>query len=429
MAKILQEIISMDGEVVLVAGSDIRRSKDAKTFVFLWNYLLKKGWTLVADFVLNFLGHLVFLPLGEVQDNQDFLEAIHSLDPAILISTADAFNHQLASFAKKRGIPFFLVVTDIAVYYDLVHPFALHVCYLEETKHALQSFELTHPYYESIHEKTTLGAKLSYLLRVYGTFLRRGVRRSMYQKPSPSSLEKNAVTCLVTGPLAEKKHFEKKDAKQLKGKYQIKKDIPTVLLASGSLGGKLLETMVRHLKKKMDIPLNLLVMCGNDQNLYERMQTEKKDHSFVTLYPFPFTSSFDEFLEMADCILIRPSAGVFMECLVKRKPVVTFKRATSNDRGTLHILSTYQVGRICEGYGDLVSSLKDVLEKKVFYEEKIAAFLSRYPSTWEEKQALVKDFLWARQNKEVSHDSDKGSEDKRRQTGVHKASSLTLPRR
>ncbi len=395
MANILKEILlDEDVEVILGAGSNMRGESDVKFFVDMWNYFLRKNWIRMADFAVNLLAHLIFIPLGEVLNTREFLNQLDNIKPDIIVCTADAFSRQLGNYASRNHIPFFIFITDIAIFYDLVHPYAMHICYFEETARAVRTYDFNQPYFNGIIDgDSPPAARLSFLFRTCGGFLLKGIRKSMYRNVLDSLPQLNHAKCLCIGALAEKKHFASHDVSALKAKYQVRTEAETVLLASGSLGGNLLQDVIDHLDNHCTRPLNLLVMCGHDADLYRKVSKSSNRNPRLNVMPFAYTSDFDEFMVMADCVIIRPSAGIFMESLIKKKPVISFKLATTNDRGTLAIINKYQLGKVCADYQDVTPCLNMVLDNKEVYIENIEKLLSSYPLDWEEKIAILKELI------------------------------------
>lgn len=395
MAGIMKEILHNENvECIMLAGSDLLGTSDIKIFVSMWNYFMKKNWIRSADIMINYLARIVLTLIGEITHSRHFLERIEQIKPDIIICCADLFNRALGNYARQNNLPFFIFITDISVFYDLIHPEAIHICYFEETAHAIRNFDFNRIYYQSkVDEDSAWAARMGFLFGNYGEFLFKGIRSSLFRNPDQHYPEKNLANYFCIGALAEEKHFAVKDASALKLKYGIPPDLDTILLASGSMGGKLLQDVINLLDKQAGRSLNVLVMCGNDDGLYMKLTNTSFCNRLINIMPFTFTLNFDEFLEMADCAIIRPSAGIFIECLIKKTPVITFKLAASNDRGSLAIIDKYQVGKVCHHYRDLCQNINDILDNKKHYRNNIEKFLAIYPRTWEEKSAALRNLI------------------------------------
>lgn len=399
MANILKSILQENNtEVILAAGSDLLETSDIKLSVSLWNYVIRKNWIRTANIAINYIARIIFPVIGEITHSKHLFEEIDKLKPDIIICTVDVFNRSLGNYAQRHNIPFYIFITDIAIFFDLVHPYATHIIYFQETANAVRNIDFSRIYFrEKVDEYSPFRARMSFLFGNYAEFLLKGIS-SLYRNPQQLLPELNQAEYLCVGPLAEKKHFAVKDRINLKQKYQVPSGVDTVLLASGSLGGKLLQDVIDRLESHCNRPLNLLVMCGHDEGLYQKLNHFQKHNSKLNILPFAFTNDFDEFLEIADCAIIRPSAGVFMESLIKKTPVITFALVADNDRGSLTIINKYQVGKVCRHYSDLVQCIDIILDNKKQYQKNIDKLLSAYPKNWEEKSLVLKELIMKQQN-------------------------------
>jgi UDP-N-acetylglucosamine:LPS N-acetylglucosamine transferase len=124
--------------------------------------------------------------------------------------------------------------------------------------------------------------------------------------------------------------------------------------------------------------------------------------------PLKFINNFDELLSAADCVIGRPSAGIFIESLVNRTPEITFRTATSNDLGTLTMIEKYELGRVVENKNEIVEALEDILNNKESYFSNIEMLLNSYCKTYEDKKEILKEIILNQRtfNYEVSEDYD-----------------------
>lgn len=391
MARIIEEMLRReDVEIIIRAGSDLLGASDIQTVVNVWNYFIRRNWIRSVDLLINFACRLLVLPVGEITHSTASFEEI---DPHIIICTADVYNRRLGALAARRGIPFYIFITEISIFIDLVSPHAVHLCYFEETCRAVRSFDFSMTYFRCGLDHTAAWTrKAAYVLRFYYDYILKGYKNSIFRDPGQTLPRLNEARCRAVGPLAERKYFTAGDAASLKKKYGLPDGADTVLAASGSLGGRFLFDVLRSLRDAGPRLLNLLLMCGNDRETYQQALAFRSTGG-LNILPFGYTNEFDEFLEMADCVVMRPSAGVFMESLIKKKPVITFDLATSNDKGTLSIVRQYQVGEVCGNIRELAAAVNTVLEHKNFYRKNIERLLDLYPTTWEEKKTLLRELV------------------------------------
>ena len=398
MTRILEEILreQSDVEVVCCAGSDLLHSTSVETLVELWNTLIRKNRIRTVDALLNYFVRLAVFPWLEISDTAKLFQALDELHPDCVISTADGFNKALGAYTVEKNIPFFILITDIAVFADLVHPAATHICYFDETVKAIQDYDLTLTYFShTLNASTRWPEKLRYVAKYYWDFLACAYRNRIYRSTTTKPVRNNGVSCLTIGPLAESKHFRKKEHEALRTRLNLRPEADAVLIASGSIGGQYLFETVEILEREYTRPADLLVMCGNDDVIFESLQKRAMGDK-IRMYPFQFVDNFDEFLAAADCVVMRPSAGIFIETLLDRTPVVAFGRTPSNDYGSIAMIEKYGLGEVCNSPESLPGVLHKVAVNRPKYVEHINQLLEGYPGVFEEKGALLVEAVRAR---------------------------------
>lgn len=403
MANILSDMLKGDDvEIVSLAGSDMQKTNDVYTIVKLWNFLIRKNLIKTCDFILNFFTRTFALPIVEVKQTENFLNALDKEKPDIIISTADGFNKVLGTYAAERKIPFYIFITEISTFIDLICPYATHICYFNETPEAIRSYDFDLAYFShTINKESTWLDNLKYVLKAHNEFIIHAHKNPIFKDPIRSLEQLNNAKCEVIGPLAEKKHFTHKNVDEVKKKYSIPDDRDTVLIVSGSIGGEFLTEMVETICKYYEKPLNLLVMCGRDIKIYEKAKSMQDPSGMINIMPFGFTDRFDEFIAASDCLIARPSAGIFIESLLNKTPMVTFDRVTSNDRGTLTMIEKYSIGEICSDEDELIPALDKLLENKETYKSNIEKLLRNYYSSYEKKQAAIRELILEDQEKPI----------------------------
>lgn len=397
MANILKDMLEgEDVEILVEAGSDIQQTNDVYTVVKLWNYFIRKNLIRACDVIVNFGLRMLVLPFMEANQDEVFIQKLDMIKPDIIISTADGFNKAIGGYTSVRNIPFYIFITEISTFNDLVNPFATHICYFDETPEAIRSYNFENAYFSyRLDEETTFLEKVKYVVRAYNDFVFHGRSNSIYRNPNKKLQRMNNAKCEVIGPLAEKKHFIPKDQEEMIEKLQLPKGRDNVILVSGSIGGKFLLEMVKSITTACTRPLNLLVMCARDREVYGEIIKcrETNANALINIMPYEYINNFDEFLAAADCLIARPSAGIFIESLLNRTPMITFEVATSNDKGTLTMINKYEIGEVCSGKKDVVASMEKLLKNKEQYRENMNKLLSGYYETYEEKKAALRSII------------------------------------
>lgn len=413
MASILEDMLKGEEvEVIKCAGSEMINDNSLNAVIKLWNYCIKKNLIKTVDLLLNFIVRIFILPFIEVNSTEPYYKKLEEINPDIIICTADGFNRAIGTYAKEKGIPFYIFITEVSIFIDLVNPYATHLCYFNETGEAIRSYNFNDTYYSyELNPSTTFLDKVKYILKYYKDFVLFGYKNSIFRNPDRNLQQLNNAKFEVVGPLAEKKHFRVKDNEEIieiKEKFGLNNGKDIVILASGSIGGKLLTEILQVILKASKRPMNLVVICGRDEDTYNKLVNLTYDNEYISLMPFKFIENFDELLSAADCIIGRPSAGIFIESILNKTPEITFRTATSNDIGTLTMIEKYDLGKVVESKKEVVEALEDILSNKESYRLNIENLINSYCKTYEDKKDLLKDIILNQHafNYEVSEDFD-----------------------
>lgn len=397
MANILNDMLGgEDVEILVKAGSDIQETNDVYTIVKLWNYFIKKNLIRSCDVLINFALRMLILPFMEAKQDAVFMEKLEKIKPDIIISTADGFNKAIGAYTSANNIPFYIFITEISTFSDLVCPYATHICYFDETPEAIRSYNFENAYFSyRMDEETTFLEKVKYVFRAYNDFVIHGRSNSIFRNPDRKLVRMNNAKCEVIGPLAEKKHFTPKDSREMIKKLQLPEGRDNVIIVSGSIGGGFILEMVKRITDAYTKPVNLLVMCARDKDVYNKVVEYKNSNKneVINIIPYEYINNFDEFLTAADCLIARPSAGTFIESLLNKIPMITFDLVTSNDKGSLTMINKYKIGEVCSSKKELVPAMEKLLASKEEYKENINKLLANYYETYEQKRAALRSII------------------------------------
>ena len=391
MVRILEEILrgESDIEVICHAGSDLLHSTSVGAIVTLWNFLIRRNRIYTADILLNYFVRLAVFPWLEISDTAKLFRAIDRLQPDCIISTADGFNKALGTYCQNKTIPFFIFITEISLFADLVHPAATHICYFEETVRAIRDYDFSMVYYSPCPDALTgWYEKMQYVARYYWDFVCCGYKNRIFRSTTSLPVRDNGASCLSIGPLAERKHFQQKNHEMLRRRLRLRLEADVILIASGSIGGQYLFETVNILEREYGRPAELLVMCGNDRKSFDLLQ-QRVNADRIRVYPFAYVDNFEEYLAAADCVVMRPSAGIFIESLMDRTPVVAFGKTTSNDYGSIAMIEKYGVGEVFYSIRSLPTLVSRVAVHRSRYVERINRLLEQYPGDFDAKGALL----------------------------------------
>ncbi|MBC1235883.1 hypothetical protein [Nostoc sp. 2RC] len=359
-----------------------------KTWVRAWNFLINRNWINVADVLINYLMRFILLPIGEVSSVAAMHQTLDEIAPDIVICTADTAAKSLGSWAKEKQIPFLIVITDLAVFIDLVCPNAIHICYFHETVNAVQSFPFTLTYWA---DELNRHSKFSQQIRFIGKYLYDFViwypQNRIYRNIDRDYQSKNQARCEVIGPLREAKHFAIKEQNKLRDRLQLSPTDSCILIISGSFGGNFCTKYLKYLQSLFLDSLFIIVACGRDEKLRIQVEQIAKQNLNGKVRSLGFVDNLHEWMSAVDIILARPSAGVLLESMLARTPLLLTKKAAANDRGTISFVEKYQLGECFTNRQDLQLKIKRLLDEKEQYQNRIEALLKKYPSTFEEQSA------------------------------------------
>ncbi|MFP4473872.1 MAG: MGDG synthase family glycosyltransferase [Candidatus Omnitrophota bacterium] len=139
----------------------------------------------------------------------------------------------------------------------------------------------------------------------------------------------------VTGIPTVRKFSVPKERKALCGRLDIRPDIFTVLIATGSFGMGPIEEVVDSLEG-----IQMLVICGHNQNLYQRLS--QKDEPL--LRPYGFVHNMDELMGAADMMITKPGGLSISEALVSGLPLIFFSAIPGQEEHNVKVLAQYGVG-------------------------------------------------------------------------------------
>lgn len=107
----------------------------------------------------------------------------------------------------------------------------------------------------------------------------------------------------------------KEEARKLLG---LNVDTNTILIMSGSMGYGNMTEVVRRIDA-LEMPLQLLIVCGNNKKMYKKLE------AFTFLHPthlFGFVDNVDVMMDAADCIVSKPGGLTTSETLAKKLPMI-----------------------------------------------------------------------------------------------------------
>jgi len=393
MARILYAILAKEPgvDVSMLAGNELLGESRTPFTARAWNFFLRNNYIFCADAVLNFAARLLLLPAAETLLAPRFYQALDEWAGDVIISTADVYNKALGTWAGERKKDFFIFLTDISIFLDLTHPRATHLVYFDETHSAVHSYDYAAAYYaHSLGRHIRFAEAARYIAAYMRDYLLPLSRHSIYRSVDNHYLPRNRAVVHSTGPLAEEKHFFDLDRVAIREQVGLHTAREIVVLLSGGIGGRQIGQLVRRICSEYRSPIDLVAICGNDKTTYARLQAFACRNPHVHLVAHGFRDDLELFLASADCVIARPSAGVFMETLIHRVPMLAYGRTLTNDAGTCSMIEKHSLGRVCREEAGLSEQLSMILADRNAYKENIEKLLSQYPKSFHEKADLLR---------------------------------------
>lgn len=109
---------------------------------------------------------------------------------------------------------------------------------------------------------------------------------------------------------------EKKDKTEMRLNHGLAVDMPTVILSLGGFGVGRVDRLIDALRS-IPRPVQILAMCGRNEELKSRLEKESSGDSVVRMIPVGYTKQMDEYMSAADLIVGKPGGLTTCEALAK----------------------------------------------------------------------------------------------------------------
>ena len=130
------------------------------------------------------------------------------------------------------------------------------------------------------------------------------------------SLGYPAEKMTVSGIPIDPKFADKKPAGEMRAKYGLALDIPTVMLSLGGFGVGKIETLLDGLRA-IKTPVQILAMCGKNEELKTKLERGPADKHRAPVVPIGYTRDMDEYMSASDLIVGKPGGLTTCEALAK----------------------------------------------------------------------------------------------------------------
>jgi len=156
---------------------------------------------------------------------------------------------------------------------------------------------------------------------------------------------------LVYGIPVDPKFSSGHDKDSLRKKFNLKKDIHTVLVITGSFGLGPLEEITGLLRGEAQV----LVVCARNKKLYSRLAA--KDYASVKV--FGFINNVEELMSVADIIVTKPGGMTIAEVLTMELVPIFISPIPGQETGNISAMAHYGIGSVAKNSHDVLRIIRE----------------------------------------------------------------------
>lgn len=165
--------------------------------------------------------------------------------------------------------------------------------------------------------------------------------------------------------------IEKSDD-EIRSEYGIDRSKPTVVMSSGAEGRGKIENYSKILIKR-DLPINLIAVCGRNEELKKELDEKVKSCKNLNLIPLSYTTKMNELLKISDLAAIKASPGSTFEALLMGVPVIHMQFVTPSEEKNTEFILKHRLGSYAPTAQTFLIFLKRILNQ----EEKLSDYRKR----------------------------------------------------
>jgi processive 1,2-diacylglycerol beta-glucosyltransferase len=122
-------------------------------------------------------------------------------------------------------------------------------------------------------------------------------------------------TVTVSGIPIDPVFAEKKDRGEMRRKYNLDPDLPTLIVSAGGFGVGRMESLLASIET-IKQPVQILAMCGRNEELKEKLKNYPARENFKVV-PVGYTTEMDEYMSASDLVVGKPGGLTTCEALAK----------------------------------------------------------------------------------------------------------------
>ncbi len=123
---------------------------------------------------------------------------------------------------------------------------------------------------------------------------------------------------LPFGIPVDTRFYKKLDKKTARKTLGLDENLHTIMVMSGSMGHGNMEKIVASVDS-MDMPMQILCVCGNNKKIYSKINTLPQNHP---RHVYGFVNNVDVMMDAADCLITKPGGLTVTEAMAKRVPMI-----------------------------------------------------------------------------------------------------------
>lgn len=147
----------------------------------------------------------------------------------------------------------------------------------------------------------------------------------------------------------------------LRQQLELDPDLLTFTLVTGSEGSHQALAILPHLLN-LNLPLQLVVVCGSSKLLLKRVTSLVKKHrSQVKVVVLGFTDHLESYLQAADLVLGKAGPNTLFETIAVETPFFALSHISGQEDGNLEIIKEYHLGYVEEDCARAIDILEEII--------------------------------------------------------------------
>ncbi|KAA9023982.1 MGDG synthase family glycosyltransferase [Niallia endozanthoxylica] len=171
----------------------------------------------------------------------------------------------------------------------------------------------------------------------------------------------NQKNIVVTGIPVQSQYNRSFCRQLLERKYQLELDRKTILIVAGAYG---VSKEIKHICEGLqnDKALQILIVCGKNNQLYEELQLRFLQETHVRV--FGYVNQMAELFELADCVITKPGGIILSEAVVKNVPIVLMGATPGQERENAEFFQSSRAAISYETWEQLVEETHKLIHNE-----------------------------------------------------------------